>query len=291
MPIEEIVLVDRRPFETPAVAGPRVTTLIGDLCEDRFLDTAFRGGLDSVFHLAATLTIDAERDLATGWAVNMQLPFRLLEACRHTGRQPRFVYASSIAVFGGALPARVSDHYVQLPQTSYGTAKAITELLINDYSRHGFVDGRALRLPIVVIRPGKPTGAISDVIGGLAREPLAGADVTCPLSRETRFPVVSVGRVAESLVQLHDMPAAAFGDSRAVNQPGLTVTVDDIVAALERVAGSDVAARLRIEPVPSVERVVSGWPGEFVTEATLYPSLEPDPSFESIVRDYIRSCG
>jgi D-erythronate 2-dehydrogenase len=138
-----------------------------------------------------------------------------------------------------------------------------------------------------VIRPGRPTGAISDVIGGLAREPLAGVEVTCPLSLETRFPVVSVGRVAENLVRLHDMPADAFGDSRAVNQPGLTVSVADIAAALERVAGPEVAARIRIAPVASVERVVSGWPREFVTEAGFTPPLEPDPSFESIVRDYL----
>jgi nucleoside-diphosphate-sugar epimerase len=288
VPIEEIVLVDRHPIETPAAGGPKIATLAGDLGEERLLNEAFRGGIDSIFHLAATLTIDAERDLETGWAVNLQLPFRLLEACRRAGRKPRFVYASSIAVFGGALPGRVSDTHVQTPQTSYGTAKAITELLINDYSRHGFVDGRALRLPIVVIRPGKPTGAISDVIGGLARDPLAGLEVTCPLGPQTRFPVVSVGRVAENLVRLHDMPADAFNGSRAVNQPGLTVSVADIAAALERVAGPEVAARIRVEPVASVERVVAGWPREFVSEAGLHPPLDPDPDFESIVRGYLQ---
>ena len=288
VPIEEIVLVDRHPIETPAAGGPKIATLAGDLGEDRLLDEAFRGGIDSIFHLAATLTIDAERDLETGWAVNLQLPFRLLEACRRAGRKPRFVHASSIAVFGGALPGRVTDTHVQTPQTSYGTAKAITELLINDYSRHGFVDGRALRLPIVVIRPGKPTGAISDVIGGLAREPLAGLEVTCPLGPQTRFPVVSVGRVAENLIRLHDMPADCFSHSRAVNQPGLTVSVAEIAAALERVAGPEAAARIRIEPVASVERVVAGWPRELVSDAALHPPLDPDPGFESIVRGYLQ---
>src|SRR5699024_9836318 len=137
------------------------------------------------FHLAATLTIDAERDLGRAWAVNARLPFQLLEFARRSGKQPRFVYASSIAVFGGKLPERVVESQVQTPRTSYGTAKAITELLINDCTRHGFIDGRALRLPIVVIRPGDPagqaeTGAVSDLIGALAREPLAGREITSP---------------------------------------------------------------------------------------------------------------
>ncbi|MEQ8815634.1 MAG: NAD-dependent epimerase/dehydratase family protein [Thalassobaculum sp.] len=287
--IDELVLVDRAPVAPPtAASGVTITALAGDLRDDGLLAEAMAGGADSLFHLAATLTIDAERDLDTGWAVNLQLPFRLLETCRRAGTRPRFVYASSIAVFGGALPDRVSDTQVQTPKTSYGTAKAVTELLVNDYTRHGFVDGRALRLPIVLIRPGEPAPAVSDIIAGLVREPLRGRPVVSPLPEDARFPVVSARRVAENLVRLHDAPATAFGDSRAVNQPGLTVSVGDMLAALARVAGPEAAALVRIEPDEAIRRVVAGWPTEFVSDARLDPALRPDPDFETILRGHLR---
>jgi D-erythronate 2-dehydrogenase len=289
--LSELVLVDRLPVDTPAGSPVKVTPLAGDLRDDGFVAEVMGEGVDSLFHLAATLTIEAERDLETGWAINLQLPLRLLEACRRTGGTPRFVYASSIAVFGGKLPERVSDDHVQTPQTSYGTAKSVTELLINDYTRHGAVDGRALRLPIVVIRHGEPTGAVSDIIAGLAREPLKRRDVVSPLDETARFPVVSARRVAENLVRVHDAPACAFAGSRAVNQPGLTVSVADIIAALGRVAGAEVAARVRIEPKTDIQRVVNGWPTQFVTEARLQPPLEPDPDYDSILRAYLEGHG
>jgi D-erythronate 2-dehydrogenase len=285
------VLVDRTAVDFPAGSLAKVTSLAGDLRDDGFLAEVMGAGADSWFHLAATLTIEAERDLETGWAINLQLPLRLLEACRRSASTPRFVYASSIAVFGGKLPNAVSDDHVQTPQTSYGTAKSVTELLINDYSRQGHVDGRALRLPIVVIRPGEPTGAVSDIIAGLAREPLKGRDVVSPLDMTARFPVVSAALVAENLMRVHDAPTSCFAGSRAVNQPGLTVSVADIVAALGRVAGAEVAARVRIEPRTDVQRVVAGWPTDFVTEARLHPPLEPDPDYDSILRAYLEDHG
>lgn len=235
--ITELILVDRAPFDGPRSKPVQVASLAGDLRDDGFLARVMGDGVDSLFHLAATLTIDAETDPDSGWAVNLHLPLRMLEACRQLKPGTRFVYASSIAVFGGDLPDRVSDNQVQTPQTSYGTAKSVTELLINDYSRHGFVDGRALRLPIVLVRPGAPTQAVSDRLASLVREPLSGRPAVSPVSGFTRFPVASVQRIARNLVRLHDAPASAFGSSRAVNQPGLTVSVDEMIAALGRVAG------------------------------------------------------
>lgn len=287
--IEELVLVDRAPIEPPASGRLRTTCLAGDLCDPAFLQQVVRPGVDSLFHLAATLTVEAERDVDAGWDVNLRLPHRLLDTLRASGRAPRFVHASSIAVFGGTLPETVADNHVRRPTTSYGTAKAVTELLIDDYARHGFVDGRALRLPVVVIRPGRPTGAVSDIIASLVREPLRGAPVRSPLGRDARFPVASVGRIAENLLRVHDAPAAAFGESRAVNQPGLTVSVGDIVAALGRVAGPDVAARVSIDPVEAIERILAGWPLSFVTEVDLRPPLQADVDFDSIIRDYLRA--
>jgi len=285
--VEELVLVDRSPFAVPELEGIRAEPLVGDLRDEAFLASALEGGFDSLFHLAATLTIEAERDPATGWAVNLQLPVRLLEACRAAPRPPRFVYASSIAVFGGRLPESVADDQVRRPKTSYGTAKAITELLIDDYTRHGVVDGRALRLPVVIIRPGAPQPVVSDIIAGLAREPLNGKTVVSPLADGTGFPVVSVRQVATNLVALHDLPGSAFGDSRAVNQPGLTVTVEDIRQALLRVAGAKTAERLTVEPDTAIQGVVEGWPRRFVSEAAFDPPLAADPDLDGILRAYL----
>lgn len=287
-PIEELILVDQAPFDAPASAETRITTIIGDLRDEGLVTTAIGDGVDSLFHLAATLTIDAERDPDMGWAVNLHLPIRLLESCRHTNPATRFVFVSSMAVFGGALPERVSDGQVQTPQTSYGTAKAMVELLINDYSRHGFVDGRALRLPVVLVRPGEPMKIVSDIIAGLVREPLKGREVVSPLGGDVRFPVVSAARAAENLIRLHDVPAAAFRGSRALNQPGLTISVNDMLTALARVAGPDVAGRVRFAPEPDISRVFDSWPKIFATEIDLMPPLQPDADFESILRAYIR---
>ncbi len=287
LPIEELVLVDRAAFPFPDAAQTRVTPLTGDLREEELLQAVLGRGVDSLFHLAATLTIDAERDPETGWAVNLQLPFRLLEACRRAERTTRFVYASSIAVFGGSLPEQVRDDQVRRPQTSYGTAKAVTELLIDDYTRRGAVDGRALRLPIVIIRPGEPQAIVSDRVAGLAREPLRGRNVASPLTAETSFPVVSVGRVAENLIALHDLPAEAFGESRAVNQPGLTVSVEEIRRSLARVAGPEAAGRLSYAPDPAIQRVVESWPRFFLSDAGFAPPLAPDPDLDSILRGFL----
>lgn len=289
--IEELVLVDRSPVPAPAAPGIRVRTLDGDLREESLLAEVMATKPDSIFHLAATLTIDAENDPASGWAINMQLPWRLLEACRGADVRPRFVYASSIAAFGGRLPERVGDTQFRTPRTSYGTAKVITELLIDDYSRKGIVDGRALRLPVVLLRPPAATRTVSDIIAAIARDPLCGQSTVSPIGPGLRFPVVSVQRVAANLLRLHDLDADTLGDCRSVNQPGLSVSVADIVAALARVAGPDVAGRVSIEADPSVEAVLQGWPTEFVSDYQFDPPIEADPDFDAILHGWLSERG
>ena len=276
----------------PALSAPfAVETQAGDLSDPATLAAALDPFPDAIFHLAATLTVAAETDLARGWEVNLQLPLRLLEAARaHVeagGAPPRLVYASSIAAFGGALPETVVEDQAQTPSTSYGTAKAMVELLLNDYSRHGFVDGRALRLPIVLTRPGAPSAAVSDRVAALAREPLRGRAVASPFAPDDAFPVASVGRVAANLIRLHDLPAAGFGPSRALNQPGLTVTPREIAAALARAAGPEAAARLGHAPDPAIRAVVAGWPRRFASRAPLSPPLVSDPDFDAVIADFL----
>ncbi len=285
--IEELVLVDRGvPDELPC-ASFAIRAMAGDMCAEGFLAQVMDCRADSIFHLAASLTVEAERDLAHGWAVNLHLPLQMLEALRLREERAKFVYTSSIAVFGGELPPVVADDHVQTPQTSYGTAKAMTERLLDDYSRHGFVDARALRLPIVVIRPGAPTGAVSDVISGLAREPLAGRAVTAPIAGATPFPIVSVAQATRNLVRLHDAPQTAFAASRAVNQPALTVCVNDFTAALERIAGRDTARLVSIAPDQAITRIVAGWPHRFVTHHPLGEVIRPDASLDAILTAYL----
>lgn len=283
--IEGLTLADSGPFDAPAAAR----RVVGDLRRDDVLADALRDPPDAIFHLAATLTLDAETDPDTGWAVNMTLPHRLMEAQRGRATPPKFLYASSIAVFGGALPEVVTEAERRRPQTSYGAAKTIVEVLIEDYSRTGVIDGRALRLPIVLIRDGAPQPVVSDIIAGLAREPLRGERVVSPLGPETRFPVVSAARVARNLIRLHDVDAAALGGVRAAHQPGLTVNVEDIRAAVARASGPAAADLIEIAPDPAIRSVVESWPTVFATDFAGFdgaPPLEADPDFDAIIAAY-----
>jgi nucleoside-diphosphate-sugar epimerase len=288
-PITGLVLADRVEPRTPARTAVAVRTEVGDFRDPAFRERLLDEPVDSVFHLAATLTTDAEADAGAAVEVNVGGLIHLLELCRRQSAPPRFVFASSIAAFGGSLPETVDDDHVQRPQTSYGTHKAIAELLLNDYSRHRVVDGRALRLPIVLIRPGGGA-SVSDQVAGIVREPLLGRDVQCPLLPETRMPVASVRNVAESLLTLHDVPAESFRDSRAINLPALTITVASMLTALKRVA-PDKVAHVSYQPDARVQAIVDSWPKRFVSPAAERLGITADPEFDSIIRDFLELQG
>ena len=274
----------------PSTSGIRLRTETGDLRDPAFLQRLIGEGVDSVFHLAAALTMQAETDFVRGLEVNVHALMRLLELCRAQARVPKLVFPSSIAAFGGELPRTVDDSVAQTPQTSYGTHKSIAELLISDYSRHGFVDGRALRLPVVLIRPGASVPAVSDRIAAIVREPLCGRDVVCPLAAGTRIPVSSARRVAESLLAIHDLPVAAFGATRAMNLPSLTVSVGEMIESVRRCARGRRLGAVRIEPDASLQAVVDGWPAAFVSERASRCGIAADADFDEIVRAFIEEC-
>jgi nucleoside-diphosphate-sugar epimerase len=184
-------------------------------------------------------------------------------------------------------PPVVEDRTVLNPASSYGAQKAIGELLVRDYSRRGFIDGRALRLPTIVVRPGVPNRAASAFASGIIREPLAGVTAVCPVAGSARLWVLSPRKAIENLILGHDLPAARLGDSRSINLPGLTVSVAEMVAGLERVAGKAVTDRIRWEYDPLVDRIVSSWPAAFDTARAEQLGFSADPDFESIVRAYI----
>ena len=279
-PLTDLVLADLR--QPPG-------GLQGDICDPAFVQRLFAQPVDAVFHLAATLTLDAELDFARGLAVNVHALMQLLERCRAQaarGRVPAFVFASSISTYGGALPERVDDHVAQTPQTSYGTHKAVAEQLINDYTRRGFVDGRVLRLPVVLTHPGPASGSVSDRIAALIREPLAGRDTVCGLAPDTRFPVASVRSVVRSFLALQALPATAFGASRAMNLPSLTVTPGALASAVAR---RGAIGDISWQPDATLQGIVDGWPRAFTSDRALRLGLHADAHIDEIIDAYLES--
>lgn len=284
--ITELILVDRVP--TAALVSPDspigVRVLTGDLADTGFVDHLASLDSDSIFHLAASLTLDAERDMESGYLINVESLRRLVES---STKPAKFVFASSIAVFGGDLPASVDDSLRSEPNTTYGAHKAIAELMVADYSRKGRIDGRALRLPIVLIRDGAPTPAVSDRIAAIVREPLMGRDVVSPLAPGTRLPVASAQAVAAALIALHNLPADVLPHGRVMNLPALTVSVADMVAAVERRRSGAAVGRIRFDVDSELQHIVDSWPKEFTSANAVRLGLCADANFESIVESYL----
>jgi nucleoside-diphosphate-sugar epimerase len=239
-----------------------------------------------VFHLAAIVSGMAESDFDLGMRVNLDATRLLLDTCRARGTCPRFVFTSSVAVYGGELPDPVLDATALVPQSSYGTQKAIAELLINDYSRRGFVDGRSLRLPTISVRPGRPNAALSSFASGIIREPLAGVEAVCPVDPVARLWLMSPSTVMDCLLAAQALPSSALGVQRSLNLPGLTVSVGEMVAALERVAGAEVVRLIRWEPDPRVQRMVATWPGACDATRARALGFPADRNFDDIIRQH-----
>ena len=288
-PIARLTLVDA--VSAKALDDPRIRQITGDVADRRLLEQAIDAETTSIFHLAAVVSGQAEADFDLGMRVNLDASRHLLEVCRALGHRPRIVFTSSVAVYGGALPAIVPDDLALTPQTSYGTQKAIAELLLNDYTRRGFVDGRALRLPTISVRPGRPNAAASSFASGIIREPLNGEPSICPVSPETRMWLLSPRTAIECFIAAHDIDGARLGSNRMINLPGLSISVGDMVAALGRVAGQDVAARVRWEPDPRIAPMVATWPGELAASRARELGFPRDTDFDEIIRRYIEESG
>jgi nucleoside-diphosphate-sugar epimerase len=210
-----------------------------------------------------------------------------LEACRALGTRPRLVFASSVAVYGGELPGVVEDSTPLTPTTSYGSQKAACELLVNDYGRKGFIDGRALRLPTISVRPGRPNRAASGFASSIFREPLSGVAVTCPVSRESIMVLLSPRRAIAAFERAHDLPGASFGAYRALLLPGLAASVAEMVEALRRAGGDRAVDLIRWEPDPVVQKIVDGWPRGLQATRALGLGIHPDASLDEIVQAFV----
>ncbi len=284
--IDQLVLADVVP--APHSGDPRVRIATGDLSDVAFLRSIIDAETQSIFHLAAIVSGQAEAEFELGMRVNLDASLVLLEICRQLKQKPKVVFTSSVAVYGGNLPQTVLDTTAVNPQSSYGTQKAICELLLNDYSRRGFVDGRTLRLPTISIRPGKPNKAASSFASGILREPLNGETAICPVSPQLRLWLSSPRQAIASLIAGHNLPAAALGNNRSINLPGLSVTVQEMLAALERQAGREVAERVQFSPDPAIERIVASWPGALDDSRAKTLGLTGDADFDAVIQAYIQ---
>ncbi len=284
-PIRELVLLDLAPAAD--LGDARVSSIAGDLADPAVIERAVTADTDTVFHLAAVVSGQAEAEFDVGMRVNLDATRALLERCRRLAAPPKFVFTSSLAVFGGPLPDPVPDDAPLTPQASYGTQKAIGEYLVYDMTRKGMIDGRSLRLPTITVRPGKPNKAASSFASGIIREPLAGVDAPCPVAPTTKMWVQSPRTVIANLIVGHEAPASAFRHTRSVNVPGISIAVGDMVAALRRVAGDAVADRVKWQYDPVIDKIVSTWPSNFAPKLGPALGMQCDPDFDGIVRAYI----
>jgi nucleoside-diphosphate-sugar epimerase len=285
--ISSLTLHDVVEAAVPAGARMPVQVLTSDLPAAGEAAKLVADKPDTIFHLAAIVSGEAEQDFDKGYRINMDGTRNLLEAVRAAGHKPRLVFASSIAVFGAPFPEAIGDEFFNTPLTSYGTQKNICELLISDYSRKGFLDGISLRLPTICVRPGKPNKAASGFFSNIMREPLAGHEAVLPVSESVMHWHASPRAAVEFMRHAATIDTAKVGPRRALTMPGLAVTVGEQIAALKKVAGDKVAARIRREPDPFIEQIVAGWPRKFAAKRAQDLGFRPDQSFEDIIRIHI----
>ena len=288
--ISRIVLVDIA-IGAAAPTDSRISLRIGDIADADFVDSLELDNADSVFHLAALVSGGAEADFAAGYSANLFGTWNLLEAIRLGGSMPRLVFASSVAAYGGELPGIVADDQCMLPESSYGVQKVMGELLVNDLSRRGYLDGRSVRLPIIAIRPGPANTALSGWASALVREPVNGRDYACPVAPTDRGFLLSPRRAVEGIVLAHDSDADLWGRDRTVMMAGTSCTAGEIVEALGRVVGQAAADRISWHPDDLTRRVITSWPTRFTNEKARRIGLLPDSSIDEIVRNYVEEMG
>jgi nucleoside-diphosphate-sugar epimerase len=268
-------------------AGPG--SVVSDLSTPGEAEKLVASRPEVVFHLAAIVSGEAEADFEKGYRVNLDGTHRLFEAIRKVGDgyKPRVVFASSIAVFGAPFPEAIEDEFLNAPLTSYGTQKAIDELLLSDYSRKGFFDGIGLRLPTICVRPGKPNKAASGFFSGIIREPLAGQEALLPVPETVRHWFASPRTAIGFLVHAMKLDTGRLGARRNLSMPGISCTVGEQIEALRKVAGEKAAKLIRRQPDATIQRIVEGWPRNFDTQRALALGFRADSSFEEIIRIHL----
>ncbi|MEM6596023.1 MAG: D-erythronate dehydrogenase [Pseudomonadota bacterium] len=276
----------------PETGAPVAHAKTGNLADAGVVEALAAEKYDVIFHLASIVSGQAETDFDLGWQVNMLPTWRLLEALRAEHMQdpsyrPRFVFTSSIAVFGGPYPDKIGDEFLSAPQTSYGAQKSICEAMIGDFSRKGFIDGLSIRLPTICVRPGKPNMAASSFFSGIIREPLNGLEAILPVPDTVRHWHASPRSAAGFLTHAATLDTERLKGRRALNLPGVSCTVAEQIEALRAVAGNDAVARIKPQPDAAIMKIVEGWPRDFAPERALALGFRAEESFKEIVEIYI----
>jgi nucleoside-diphosphate-sugar epimerase len=285
-PISGLTLFDLNLPPAPEAPFP-IRRIPGDLTNPATLAEAMPQGTDVVFHLAAVVSAAAEADFDLGLRVNLHGTLAVLDACRKLERAPRLVFTSSVASFGGGQGAQVPDDGRQLPTNSYGAQKAMGELLLQDASRRALVDAVSLRLPTVIIRPGRPNKAASSFVSAIVREPLLGLETTCPVGPDFAVWVCSPRRAVEWFLHAATVDAGALGLDRGINPPGLSVTVQQLLAALEALGGAEARKKVSFQPDPAIEAIVAGWPAAFSARRARELGFTQQEDAEAILRQFL----
>lgn len=287
--VDSVVLFDNVvPSARPADLDPRAQFVAGEISDrDAVFKLMDRPDI-AVFHLASVVSGGAEQDFDLALKVNLDGHLHVLEALRRLESKPRYVFSSSIATYGGAtVPKKVGDATRHTPQTTYGATKSIGELLVNDYTRKGFIDGRSARLSTVIVRPGKPNKAASSFVSAVIREPLNGVDYELPVGLETTMPVVGYRTVVEGIIALYETDGARLGDDRALNLPNISVTVAEMIDSLKRVAAGRKLGQISVNIDPFIAPIVAGWPTHVDAARAEGLGLPKDKGLDSIIGAYI----
>jgi nucleoside-diphosphate-sugar epimerase len=288
-PIEKLTLIDVHAPDRPDRFNGAVEAIAADVADPAAMTAAVSKRPDVIFHLAAVVSAEAELDFEKGTRINLDGSRALMEAIRTVGNgyRPRLVFTSSIAVFGAPFPDAIADDFHLTPLTSYGTQKAVIELLLADYTRRGFLDGVGIRLPSIVVRPGRPNKAASGFFSSIIREPLVGQEAVLPVADSVLHWHASPRAAVGFLVHAALLDAKKLGPRVNLTMPGVCCTVAEQIAALRRVAGDKVAARIRREPDPLVARIVAGWPSRFDSRRALALGFRGETSFDEIIQVHI----
>src|SRR4028119_680385 len=288
--LTHLTLVDIE-FVEDRLHDSRLEYIQADFSDEATITNILQQQPDVIFHLAAIVSGEAEKNLELGMKINFYASLQILELCRKLAIHPRIVFASSCAVFGGDVSKVITDETAPKPRSSYGTQKAMVELLMNDYSRRGFVDARSLRLPTIAVRPGKPNAATSSFISSIIREPLQGKKASYPVPPETPYWILSPKGVIQNFIHAAKIDKELLGDDRVINLPGLTVTVSEMIHSLEQIAGPEVTRLISHEPDAFLESIVLTWPPYFDTVRAKKLGFVSDSSVEEIIRSYIAEEG
>ncbi|MDA9165631.1 SDR family oxidoreductase [Alphaproteobacteria bacterium] len=287
--ITEITLFDI--IDSPYPSDSKIPIIVksGDISNQQTSVDLVSSKPDIIFHLAAIVSGQAEQEFDLGWNINAKGSWGLFEAIRNIGDNycPRVVFTSSIAVFGAPFPEKITDDFFTTPLTSYGAQKAISELLLSDYSRKGMIDGVSIRLPTICVRPGKPNLAASGFFSGIIREPLNGKEAILPVSNEVRHWHATPRSAAGFLIHAAEIDTSLLNHRITLNMPGLSVTVQEQIDALQRVAGNSVVKLIKHKPDPVIQKIVSGWARDFETKRSIQLGFKAENNFDEIIKVYI----